>query len=82
MKKIISMILALFLFAGINVFAVDQDIVDIAIADGNFTVLVAALQEAELVDALKGDGPFTVFAPTDAAFTALLTELGVSASYL
>lgn len=82
MKKIISIILALFLFAGINVFAVEQDIVDIAIDNGNFTVLVAALQEAELVDVLKGEGPFTVFAPTDAAFTALLTELGVSASYL
>jgi transforming growth factor-beta-induced protein len=83
MKKIISLILALFLFAGINVFAVeDQDIVDIASGNPNFTILVAALQEAELVNALKGDGPFTVFAPTDAAFAALLDELGVSASYL
>lgn len=48
-----------------------QDIVDIAVADGRFQTLVAALQAAELVDALKGEGPFTVFAPTDDAFAAL-----------
>ncbi len=48
-----------------------QDIVDTAIADGRFTTLVAALQAAELVDALKAEGPFTVFAPTDDAFAAL-----------
>ncbi len=82
MKKIISLILALFLFAGINVFAVEQDIVDIASGNPDFSILVAALQEAELVEALKGEGPFTVFAPTDAAFAALLADLGVSASYL
>jgi transforming growth factor-beta-induced protein len=82
MKKIVSLILSLFLFAGVNVLAVDQDIVDIASGNPNFTILVAALQEAELVDALKGEGPFTVFAPTDAAFAALLADLGVSASYL
>jgi transforming growth factor-beta-induced protein len=48
-----------------------QSIVDIAVADGRFTTLVAALQAAELVDTLQGDGPFTVFAPTDEAFAAL-----------
>ncbi len=48
-----------------------DDIVDTAVAAGQFTTLVAALQAAELVDTLKGDGPFTVFAPTDAAFAAL-----------
>ncbi len=47
------------------------DIVDTAIADGRFTTLVAALQAAELVETLKGEGPFTVFAPTDEAFAAL-----------
>jgi uncharacterized surface protein with fasciclin (FAS1) repeats len=47
------------------------DIVDTAVADGRFTTLVAAVQAAELVDALKGEGPFTVFAPTDDAFAAL-----------
>jgi uncharacterized surface protein with fasciclin (FAS1) repeats len=48
-----------------------QDIVDIAVDDGRFTTLVAALQAADLVDTLKGDGPFTVFAPTDDAFDKL-----------
>jgi transforming growth factor-beta-induced protein len=47
------------------------DIVDTAIAAGDFETLVAAVQAAGLVDALKGEGPFTVFAPTDAAFAAL-----------
>jgi uncharacterized surface protein with fasciclin (FAS1) repeats len=47
------------------------DIVDIAVSDGRFTTLVSALQRANLVDTLKGDGPFTVFAPTDEAFAAL-----------
>lgn len=48
-----------------------KDIVDTAVAAGDFTTLVAAVQAAGLVDTLKGDGPFTVFAPTDAAFAAL-----------
>ncbi|AMY71350.1 fasciclin domain-containing protein [Frigidibacter mobilis] len=52
-------------------FAQDADIVDTAIAAGDFTTLVAAVQAAGLVDTLKGTGPFTVFAPTDAAFAAL-----------
>jgi uncharacterized surface protein with fasciclin (FAS1) repeats len=47
------------------------DIVDTAIIDGRFTTLVAAVQAADLVDTLKGEGPFTVFAPTDDAFAAL-----------
>ncbi len=47
------------------------DIVDTAVAAGSFTTLAAALQAADLVDALKGDGPFTVFAPTDEAFAKL-----------
>jgi uncharacterized surface protein with fasciclin (FAS1) repeats len=49
----------------------DQDIVDTAVANGNFTTLVAAVQAAGLVDTLKSEGPFTVFAPTDDAFAAL-----------
>jgi len=48
-----------------------RDIVDIAIEDGRFTTLVTAVQAASLVDALKGEGPLTVFAPTDDAFNAL-----------
>lgn len=53
-------------FAGGN-----KDIVDTAVGAGSFETLVAAVQAAELVDTLKGDGPFTVFAPTDEAFAAL-----------
>jgi len=48
-----------------------KNIVDTAIAAGNFKTLVAALQAAGLEDTLKGDGPFTVFAPTDAAFAKI-----------
>jgi len=47
------------------------DIVETAIAAGSFTTLVAAVQAAGLVETLQGDGPFTVFAPTDDAFAAL-----------
>ena len=47
------------------------DIVDTAVGAGSFNTLVAALKAADLVDTLKGDGPFTVFAPTDDAFAKL-----------
>ena len=47
------------------------DIVDTAVAAGSFNTLVAAVQAAGLVDALKADGPYTVFAPTDEAFAKL-----------
>jgi uncharacterized surface protein with fasciclin (FAS1) repeats len=46
-------------------------IVDVAVAAGNFTTLVAAVTAADLVETLSGTGPFTVFAPTDEAFAAL-----------
>lgn len=52
-------------------FAQEADIVDTAVAAGNFTTLVAAVEAAGLVETLKGEGPFTVFAPTDEAFAAL-----------
>ena len=48
-----------------------KDIVDTAIAAGSFDTLVTAVQAAGLVETLKGDGPFTVFAPTDEAFAAI-----------
>lgn len=47
------------------------DIVDTAVAAGNFSTLVTAVQAAELVDTLKSQGPFTVFAPNDAAFAKI-----------
>lgn len=52
-------------------FAETGDIVETATGAGNFTTLLTAAEAAGLVDTLKGDGPFTVFAPTDAAFAAL-----------
>lgn len=51
--------------------ATQKDIVDTAVSAGSFTTLAAALDAAGLIDTLKGDGPFTVFAPTDEAFAAL-----------
>jgi len=62
--------------------AAEADIVDTANSAGSFTVLLAALDKAGLRDTLKGAGPFTVFAPTDAAFTALLGELNITAEQL
>ena len=49
----------------------EKDIVDTAIGAGQFKTLVKLVQEADLVDALRGEGPFTVFAPTDEAFAKL-----------
>jgi uncharacterized surface protein with fasciclin (FAS1) repeats len=66
-KTLLSATAAMFIAAP----AMADDIVDTAIAAGSFETLVAALQAAGLVDTLKGEGPFTVFAPTDAAFAAL-----------
>lgn len=57
-------------------------IVDVASEAGMFTTLVAAVTEAELVDTLSGEGPFTVFAPTDDAFAAALDSLGLTAEEL
>ena len=59
-----------------------QTVVDIVVDSEDHTVLEAAVVEAGLVETLQGDGPFTVFAPTDAAFTALLTALNVEAADL
>jgi len=52
-------------------FAAEKDIVDTAVDAGSFTTLVAAVEAAGLVETLKSEGPFTVFAPTDDAFAAL-----------
>jgi uncharacterized surface protein with fasciclin (FAS1) repeats len=63
---------AIALFASLNtVKAQTKDIVDLAVSQDNLKTLVAAVKAAGLVDVLKGKGPFTVFAPTDAAFAAL-----------
>ena len=65
MKKTL---IALALTAGTALSAFAQDVVDVAVKAGNFNTLVTAVKAAGLVDTLKGPGPFTVFAPTDAAF--------------
>ena len=53
-------------------------VVDHALANENFSILVSAVVKAGLVETLMGDGPFTIFAPTNAAFQALFTQLGIS----
>ena len=68
MKKLISAVAVSFcLMSAANA----KDIVDTAVSAGNFKTLAAALQAAGLVETLKGKGPFTVFAPTDAAFAKI-----------
>ncbi|MDQ2632235.1 MAG: fasciclin domain-containing protein [Pseudomonadota bacterium] len=57
--------------AAVPAWANDKDIVDTAVGTGEFTTLATALEAAGLVSTLKGEGPFTVFAPTDAAFAKL-----------
>jgi uncharacterized surface protein with fasciclin (FAS1) repeats len=71
LKRFTIITLALIPLSLFNVNAMEKDIVDTAVSAGNFTTLVAAVQAAGLVDTLKSEGPFTVFAPTDAAFAAL-----------
>jgi len=69
--KRISQTIAGLMFAAATSLALAADIVDTAVSSGQFKTLVKAVQEAGLVDTLKGEGPFTVFAPTDAAFAKL-----------
>jgi uncharacterized surface protein with fasciclin (FAS1) repeats len=75
MKKSISVLfLGAFLIgatAPLQALASDKNIVETAVAAGNFKTLATALTEAELVETLKGAGPFTVFAPTDEAFAKI-----------
>jgi transforming growth factor-beta-induced protein len=55
-----------------------KNIVEVAVSNPQFSILVQALQKANLVTTLQGTGPFTVFAPTNDAFSALFTQIGVS----
>src|SRR5688572_14595404 len=75
MKKmmIAAMMAAMSVSGASMVAAADKDIVDTAVAAGSFKTLAKALQAADLVETLKGAGPFTVFAPTDEAFAKLPT---------
>lgn len=60
-----------FMAANIFAAAAEKDIVDTAVEAGSFKTLAAALKAADLIETLKGKGPFTVFAPTDEAFAKL-----------
>ncbi|WP_299248982.1 fasciclin domain-containing protein [uncultured Aquimarina sp.] len=73
MKKLIFIASTLFLFVFTqSTFAQSKkDIVDVAVSVDDFSTLVTALKAADLVGALKGDGPFTVFAPTNDAFAKI-----------
>ena len=75
-SKVMSLMFAAALTAGLLSVSApaktsDKDIVDTAVAAGSFTTLAKALQATGLVETLKSDGPFTVFAPTDEAFAKL-----------
>ncbi len=69
MKKLSVMLFAVVL--SMSAFSQGKDVVDIAIGSADHTTLVAAVKAADLVTTLKGNGPFTVFAPTNAAFDKL-----------
>jgi len=72
MKKVISFAMVLMAsFSTLTIYAQKKDIVDIAIGSEAHTTLVAAVKDADLVTVLKGDGPFTVFAPVNDAFGKL-----------
>lgn len=74
LRVISPLFVAAFAVAGMNwsaKAAMEKDIVDTAVGAGQFTTLVTAVNAAGLADTLKGKGPFTVFAPTDAAFAKL-----------
>jgi uncharacterized surface protein with fasciclin (FAS1) repeats len=70
-RSIASVVLASVLAMTSSFAMAQKDIVDTAVAAGNFKTLVTAVQAAGLVDTLKGKGPFTVFAPTDEAFAKI-----------
>ena len=67
----VTVVAAALAISGCAMTTSEPDIVDVAQSAGSFNTLVAAVGAADLVDTLKGDGPFTVFAPTDEAFAAL-----------
>lgn len=73
---------ALVLFVAQPGYAQDQSIAELAVATPTLSTLVAALTAADLVDTFSGEGTFTVFAPTDAAFATLLSSKGLTADQL
>jgi len=84
MKRLVLVVIAVLLLAVVPTFAQDQTIVEIAAGNPDFSTLVAAVTAADpsIAEALSGDTPLTVFAPTNAAFEALLTALDLTAEEL
>lgn len=83
MKKVLAFLIVFMLVVSpLSAFAAEESIVDIAVGDEQFSILVQALTKAGLVETLQGEGPFTVFAPTNAAFEALLKELDATPEQL
>jgi len=85
LKSIFALGAFLFMVTSVNVVKAETSsttanstIVEIAVANEDFSILVEAVVKAELVDALNADGPYTVFAPTNDAFNDLFTALGVN----
>lgn len=70
-KSMVFSALALFAVTANAQMDAKSDIIDTAVKAGDFSTLATAIEAAGLIDTLKGDGPFTVFAPTDEAFAAL-----------
>lgn len=70
-KTVLAGIFALAFSASVHAAGHSKDIVETAVEAGSFETLVAAVAAADLVETLKSEGPFTVFAPTDEAFAAL-----------
>ena len=68
-RLLVASVASATLVGGVN--SAELDIVDTAVSAGDFQTLAAALEAAGLIETLKGDGPFTVFAPTDEAFAKL-----------
>jgi len=71
MKSVLGVIAALGLSTAVIAGGYKKDIIDTAASAGNFDTLIAAIEAAEFEDKLKGEGPFTVFAPSDEAFAEL-----------
>lgn len=82
MKKLLIALLAIVGLALADNHEMPATVVDIAVENEGFSTLVAAVTAADLVEVLSGEGPFTVFAPTDDAFAAALEALGLTAEEL
>jgi uncharacterized surface protein with fasciclin (FAS1) repeats len=82
MKKLFVMMIAAISLLFVLAQDMPATVVDIAVGSPDHTTLVAALTQAGLVETLSGEGPFTVFAPTDAAFEAALTDMSMTAEDL